>query len=117
MPADSNDRNTHEERRKHKRRETWFNTSFQLDKTHWCSGFARDISATGMRILTLEPLQPGTLTAIVLENVTENENVLITGKVVWHINRKSRDGANWVAPSMGIEFAHDLPVQASAFVQ
>ncbi len=116
MPSKTQTGNKQSNRRREPRLGTWFNTSFQAGNQCWLSGFARDISAKGMRILTLEPLQPGAQTAIILENIAEEENVLITGKVVWQINSKIQTDTDWIAPSMGIEFDQILPVKTTAFV-
>ena len=116
MPSEAKKQKSNHERRQHSRQETWFNTSFQLNNQHWCSGFARDISASGMRILTLEPLLPGTKTAIVLENMAEEENVLVSGTVVWQIKGPPGSGNKWKAPAMGIKFDQMLPVATEVFI-
>ncbi|MCA9731082.1 PilZ domain-containing protein [candidate division KSB1 bacterium] len=105
-----------QERRQSERFSTWLNTSFQAKGQQWQQGFVRDISKSGMQIITLEPLRTGDHTTIVLENIRENENVLVAGKVIWKIHESPEGRNDWVAPSMGIEFDHSLPVDTMCFV-
>ncbi|KAA3660647.1 MAG: PilZ domain-containing protein [Calditrichaeota bacterium] len=108
--------NKNVERRRNERFSTWLNTSFQVNSMEWQRGYVRDISAGGMQIVTLEPLQEGNRTTVVLENVQDRENVLVEGKVVWKIHDSPSGQDDWVAPSMGIEFETSLPVDTQCFV-
>ncbi|KAA3616566.1 MAG: PilZ domain-containing protein [Calditrichaeota bacterium] len=117
MTALSNNKKYISERRRSERFTTWMNTSFQDTDGHWEIGFVRDISSTGIHIVTLEPLHPGIRTALILENVTDQENVLISGTVIWKIQEVPQKNRTWPATSMGIQFGKFLPVPISCFIQ
>ena len=117
MADESSKRKKGHERRIAERVDTWLNTSFQAGDKQWRMGYIRDISETGAHIITLEPLQPGERTAIVLENIQDLENIMVVGKVIWKIEDPRAKNSEWDAPSMGVEFEEVLPITATCFVQ
>ena len=104
------------ERRTAERFHTWSNISFQ-DDFEWKTGFVRNISATGLQVITLQPLEPGAETTIMLENLIDYENVIMRGHVVWKEKFDPEEAAEeWQAPKMGIHFDEALPVNPTYFI-
>jgi len=98
------------ERRDRDRKNVWKNIAFETDEG-WEVGFARDISETGINIITSKLLNPGDITVITLQNFLNLEKRVIFGKVAWVDPHKLITGTDRRAPAMGIEFLESQPIQ------
>lgn len=100
----------HLERRDRERASVWKNIAFETDEG-WEVGFARDISETGINIITGKLLRPGEIIVITMQNFLNLEKRVIFGKVAWVDPHRLISGTNKRAPAMGIEFLESQPIQ------
>ncbi len=98
------------ERRDRDRKKIWKNIAFETDEG-WKVGFARDISETGINIITSKLLNPGDIMVITMQNFLNLEKRVIFGKVAWSDPHKLIAGTSHRAPAMGIEFFESQPIQ------
>ncbi|KAA3618571.1 MAG: PilZ domain-containing protein [Calditrichaeota bacterium] len=99
-----------QERRDRDRKNVWKNITFETDDG-WEVGFARDISETGINIISSKLLDKDEITVITLQNFLNLEKRVIFGKVAWTDPHKLIAGTDRHAPAMGIEFLEPQPIE------
>lgn len=83
----------------------------------WERGIATDISDTGIHIVTLHPLDTGSKVKVSFDEPGTFRNRTLMGEVKWKSVLSPFESKNWIAPSMGIEFTSQLPVDACQFAR